>query len=67
VRIILIGPPGAGKGTQAHKLSAKLAITHISTGALFRESVSAETKPGMAVRCHGRRLSTGLLDQEPLL
>ena len=36
-----MGPPGAGKGTQAHKLAAKFAIPHISTGQLFRESVGA--------------------------
>jgi adenylate kinase len=36
-----MGPPGAGKGTQAHKLAAEFAIPHISTGQLFRESVGA--------------------------
>jgi adenylate kinase len=50
VRSILIGPPGAGKGTQAHKLATKFAIPHISTGQRFRESVGAGTKLGMAAR-----------------
>jgi adenylate kinase len=50
VRSILIGPPGAGKGTQAHKLAAKFAIPHIFTGQLFRESVGAGTKLGMAAK-----------------
>ena len=48
MRIIVIGPPGAGKGTQANKLAAKLAVPHVSTGQLLRESVSMETKPGVA-------------------
>lgn len=41
MRSILIGPPGAGKATQAHKLAAKFAIPHSSTGQLFRGSVGA--------------------------
>ena len=45
-----MGPPGAGKGTQAHKLAAKFAIPHISTGQLFRESVGAGTKLGTAAK-----------------
>jgi adenylate kinase family enzyme len=59
VRIILIGAPGAGKDTQAHKLSSKLAIPRISTGALFRESVGAATQPGMAAKhsCKPRRVN----------
>ena len=46
----MIGPPGAGKGTQAHKLAGKFAIPHIFTGQLFRESVSAGIKLGMAAK-----------------
>jgi adenylate kinase len=37
MRLVLIGPPGAGKGTQAALLSAKLGVPHISTGELFRD------------------------------
>ena len=44
----MIGPPGAGKGTQANKLAAKLAVLHVSTGQLLRESVSMGTKLGVA-------------------
>ena len=46
----MVGPPGAGKGTQAHKLAGKFAIPHIFTGQLFRESVSAGIKLGMAAK-----------------
>jgi adenylate kinase len=50
VRIILIGPPGAGKGTQAYRLAAKFAIPPISTGQLVRESVSVGSRLGMAAK-----------------
>ena len=39
MRIILLGAPGAGKGTQAIKLSKELNIPHISTGDIFRENI----------------------------
>ena len=46
VRLILLGPPGAGKGTQAQELSAELAIPHISTGVILRDAVAAGTELG---------------------
>ncbi|MGW1404454.1 adenylate kinase [Streptomyces sp. NPDC002405] len=46
MRLVLIGPPGAGKGTQAAVLSAKLGIPHISTGELFRAHVAHRTPLG---------------------
>lgn len=44
--VILLGPPGSGKGTQAVRLSKDLGIPHISTGDLFRENISKNTELG---------------------
>jgi adenylate kinase len=44
--IVMLGPPGAGKGTQAKILAEKLGLVHISTGDLFRENLSQETELG---------------------
>jgi adenylate kinase len=50
VRILLLGPPGAGKGTQAEKLSEKLGIPQISTGELFRRNIDNGTKLGLEAK-----------------
>lgn len=42
LRTILLGPPGAGKGTQAVKIVEKYGIPHISTGDIFRENIKKE-------------------------
>lgn len=57
-RLVLVGPPGAGKGTQADTLSAKLGIPHISTGDLFRAHIADETELGREVKAF---LDTGKL------
>ncbi len=44
--IVMLGPPGAGKGTQAKILAAELGLVHVSTGDLFRENLSQETELG---------------------
>jgi adenylate kinase len=49
-RVVLVGPPGAGKGTQAEALSVKLGVPHISTGELFRAHMSDDTDLGRAVK-----------------
>lgn len=49
-RLVLVGPPGAGKGTQATALSEKLGIPHISTGDLFRKNIAEETELGQQVK-----------------
>lgn len=46
MRLVLLGPPGAGKGTQAAILSDALKVPHISTGDLFRENIGKETELG---------------------
>ncbi len=50
MRVVLLGPPGAGKGTQAVKLSEKLGIPQISTGDLFRENISSGTPLGVEAK-----------------
>lgn len=46
MQIILIGPPGSGKGTQANRIKKKLGIPHISSGDMFREAVASDTPLG---------------------
>jgi adenylate kinase len=50
VRVVLLGPPGAGKGTQAEKLAEKLDIPQISTGELFRNNIENGTKLGLEAK-----------------
>jgi adenylate kinase len=52
VRIVLVGPPGAGKGTQAQYIAAELNIPHISTGDIFRSNVSQNTELGQLARSY---------------
>ena len=46
IRTILLGPPGAGKGTQAVKIVGKYKVPHISTGDIFRENIKKGTELG---------------------
>lgn len=46
IHVVLFGPPGSGKGTQAKLLAEKFQLTHISTGDLFRENIQNATELG---------------------
>ncbi len=50
MRLLFLGPPGAGKGTQAVRTAERLGIPHIATGNMLREAVAAETKLGLQAR-----------------
>jgi adenylate kinase len=52
LRMLIIGPPGCGKGTQADRLSRHLGITGVSTGDVFREHVKNLTPLGRDVKAH---------------
>ncbi|MFE5482130.1 adenylate kinase [Streptomyces sp. NPDC056527] len=52
MRIVLVGPPGAGKGTQAAFLAKNLDIPHISTGDLFRANISQGTELGLKAKAY---------------
>ncbi len=48
--IVLLGPPGAGKGTQAQVISARLGLPHISSGDIFRENLKNQTELGILAK-----------------
>ncbi|MBE3591305.1 MAG: adenylate kinase [Firmicutes bacterium] len=50
MRIVLMGPPGAGKGTQAARLAARAGVPHISTGDMFRQAVREGTPLGLEAK-----------------
>lgn len=50
MKLIFLGPPGAGKGTQAAGVSAHLRIPHISTGDMFRAAIANETPTGLEAK-----------------
>jgi adenylate kinase len=52
MRLILVGPPGAGKGTQAVHLAAHYSIPHISTGDIFRANIKGETELGKLAKSY---------------
>ena len=62
--LILLGPPGAGKGTQAVRLGAALGLPHVSTGDLFRENLSKNTPLGVRAK---QFMDTGLLVPDELV
>lgn len=52
MNIILLGPPGAGKGTQAKKISEKYSLPHISTGDILRHNISKNTHLGIKAKSY---------------
>ena len=56
--IVFLGPPGAGKGTQAEAISKEINIPHISSGNLLREAVDAGTETGIKAKYY---IEKGLL------
>lgn len=64
MNIVLLGPPGAGKGTQAKVLAKKLAVPHISTGDLLRQNVANGTPLGAQAKDY---MNKGLLVPDALV
>lgn len=64
MRLILIGPPGGGKGTQAKLLCERLSLAHFSTGDILREAVAKETPEGRRAKSF---MTTGQLVPDELV
>lgn len=64
MRIVLLGPPGAGKGTQAKKIADKFGIPHISTGDILRKAIADKTPLGKQAAVY---LEKGLLVPDDLV
>ena len=64
MKIVLLGPPGAGKGTQAESICENYGIPHISTGNMLREAVEAGTKLGLEAKL---RMDSGILVSDDVI
>ncbi|MDQ0866247.1 adenylate kinase family enzyme [Arthrobacter globiformis] len=65
-RMLIIGPPGSGKGTQAERISERLGVVAISTGDIFRANVKGETPLGVEAKKYmdQRGLRPGQRDEQ---
>ncbi len=64
MRVIMLGPPGAGKGTQGERIASRYGVPHISSGELFRDEVARQTETGKTLR---RYLDAGDLVPDDLV
>jgi adenylate kinase len=64
MRVIMLGPPGAGKGTQGERIASRYDVPHISSGELFRDEVARQTEAGQTLR---RYLDAGDLVPDDLV
>lgn len=55
MNLVMLGPPGAGKGTQAALIAEKLGVPHVATGDLFREALKSETELGLTAKSYMER------------
>jgi adenylate kinase len=55
MNLVMLGPPGAGKGTQAALLAEKIKVPHVATGDLFRTALKEETKLGLTAKSYMER------------
>jgi adenylate kinase len=66
LNVILLGPPGAGKGTQAARLKERFGLAHLSTGDMLREAVAADTEVGReakGIMAEGRLVPDDLINR----
>ncbi|NLL00186.1 MAG: adenylate kinase [Clostridiales bacterium] len=64
MKVIMLGAPGAGKGTQAKKIAAKYGVPHISTGDILRENIKNKTQLGLKAKVY---MDQGLLVADDLV
>jgi adenylate kinase len=64
MRMLFLGPPGSGKGTQCKKLADKLKVKHLSSGDLLREAVAQNTEAGIQAKSY---MEAGKLVPDPVL
>lgn len=64
MRVIMLGPPGAGKGTQGDRIASRYGVPHISSGELFRDEVARQTEAGRTLQ---RYLDAGDLVPDDLV